>query len=186
MLAERGARVVDADVIARAAVAPGTDILAAIVDRFGNHFLLPNGELDRRSLGALVFADSTARQALEEIVHPAVRAQMAEQVEAVLSDSPVLVVADIPLLFEGGRQSEFPDVMLVTATSGTQIARLQARNGLSEREARDRLASQMPMDRKRELATWVIDNDGTIAATAAQVEDWWQTEIAAPEGRQRP
>jgi dephospho-CoA kinase len=173
MLAARGATVVDADLLAREVVEPGTPGLAEIAAEFGPGVLLPDGRLDRAALGAVVFADAARRETLNSITHPRVGALMQERVATALGSEAPLVVVDVPLLFEGSRQSTFEGVMLVWVPEPMQLQRLVERDGMSEGEARRRIAAQMPIDRKRELATWVIDNSGTVAETEGQVEAWW-------------
>lgn len=173
-LAARGAMVIDADSLAREVVAPGTPGLTAIVDRFGSDVLLPDGSLDRPRLGALVFADETARNDLERITHPRVRELMMRRIGEALAADATLVVAEVPLLFETRSVDLYEGVMLVYAPPDVQLARLQTRDGLGEPAARQRLAAQMPIDEKRERATWIIDNSGTIDATRHQVREWWE------------
>ncbi|MFN2451172.1 MAG: dephospho-CoA kinase [Candidatus Dormibacteria bacterium] len=178
MLAEHGAVVVDADRLAREVVAPGQPALAEVVATFGGQVLQPDGALDRTALGRLVFADDAARRRLEAITHPPVRTLMAQRVaEAVTCSGAPLVVADIPLLFEGGRGHEFSGVLLVAATEATQLRRLQERDGLDDAAARQRLAAQLPMEEKRRRATWVIDNDAALPATRAALDRWWTATV---------
>jgi dephospho-CoA kinase len=177
MLAARGAAVVDADRIAREVVAPGTPGLAAVIDEFGAEVLGPSGGLDRERLGRIVFAAPERRRRLEAITHPLIRALTAERVAAALAAEPALVAVDIPLLFEAGRQADFPATMLVYADPETQIRRLLARDRLTEVEARQRLAAQMPIDEKRRLATWIVDNSGGLDVTADAVATWWADQV---------
>jgi len=179
MLAARGAAVVDADLLAREVVEPGTPALAEIAAEFGPGVLQADGSLDRAALGALVFGDEARRERLNAITHPRVGALMQERVAAALHSDAPLVVVDIPLLFEGARQGMFEGVLLVWVPPAVQLARLVERDGWSEDEARARLAAQMPIDDKRALATWVIDNSGTVAQTEAQVDAWWCDHVVA-------
>jgi dephospho-CoA kinase len=177
MLAARGAALVDADLLAREVVERGTPALAELAAEFGPSVLLPDGRLDRPALGAIVFADAARRERLNAITHPRVGALMQERVaEALRSDAP-LVVVDVPLLFEGSRQSQFEGVLLVWVPAELQLRRLVERDGMGEDEARARIAAQMPIDGKRALATWVIDNSGTPAATQEQVDAWWSANV---------
>lgn len=177
MLVARGAALIDADLLAREVVEPGTPALAEIAAEFGPGVLLPDGALDRAALGAVVFGDEAKRLRLNAITHPRVRELMVHRVAAALaSDAPLLVV-DIPLLFEGELQGGFEGVMLVWAPEPVQVERLVSRNGLPEDEARRRIATQMPVDDKRALATWVIDNSGSLAAASAQVGAWWRANV---------
>jgi dephospho-CoA kinase len=178
MLAARGAAVVDADRIAREVVEPGTPGLEAVAGAFGHAVLTPSGELDRAALAAIVFADPAQRRRLEELTHPLILARLDERVAALALAGPPLVAAEIPLLFEGGRQSGFPDgVLLVYADPATQLRRLRELVGLSDEAARQRLAAQLPIDGKRDLATWVIDNTGTQTDTERAVALWWQENV---------
>jgi dephospho-CoA kinase len=168
-LVRAGVPVVDADLAARAAVAPRSPGLAAVVARFGRGVLAPDGALDRARLGALVFADEQARRDLEAIVHPVVRAAIENFFDTLPRDTPI-AVADIPLLFETGRQASFDVVVVVAAAPETQIARVMARDGLSRADAERRLAAQWPIESKVGLADEVIWTDGTYEETDAQVD----------------
>lgn len=177
MLAARGATVVDADLLAREVVEPGTPGLAEIVAEFGEGVLDADGHLDRAALAAVVFADEGRRRRLEAITHPRIGALMAERVASALAAGAPLVVVDIPLLFEGGRQTTVEGVLVVYADEATQMRRLVERDGLAEDEARRRIAAQMPIEEKRRRATWVIDNGGTVEDTEAQVRSWWEAVV---------
>jgi len=177
MLAARGAAVIDADLLAREVVEPGTPALAEIAAEFGPSVLQPDGSLDRAALGAIVFADDARRLRLNAITHPRVGELMGRRVAAALASPAPLVVVDVPLLFEGERQGTFEGVMLVWVPAAVQLQRLVERDGWSEDEARQRIAAQMPIDDKRALATWVIDNSASIADTERQVEDWWRSQL---------
>ena len=174
LLAARGAEIVDADVLAREVVEPGSPALAEIAAGFGDSVLTPEGALDRAALGAVVFADPAQRRRLEAITHPRIAALMGERIAAGLASEAPLVVADIPLLFEGDRVGLVEGVLLVDAPEAVQLRRLMLRDGIDEAAARARVAAQMPLDEKRRLATWVIDNGGTPEHTAAQVATWWE------------
>jgi len=173
MLARRGALLVDADRLAREVVEPGRPALAEIAAEYGAGVIAPDGGLDRTALGAIVFADPERRRRLEAITHPRISALMRDRIAEAVAAGPPLVVVDIPLLFEKGRSGLVEGVLLVYADEATQLRRLVERNQLDEDEARRRIAAQMPVERKRELATWVIDNRGDLAATERQVEAWW-------------
>jgi dephospho-CoA kinase len=176
LLVERGAVLVDADVLAREVVAPGTPGLAAVVEAFGPQVLAPDGSLDRPALAAVVFADPEARARLDGIVHPLVRRRAAELVAAAPADS--VVVQDVPLLVETGQAAAFDLVLVVEADPQTRVARLVQR-GLSEDDARARIAAQASDEQRRAVADVVLDNSGTVAELAAQV-DWLWTERIAP------
>ena len=179
MLAARGATVIDADLLARDVVEPGAPALAEIAAEFGPWVLQADGHLDRTALGALVFSDEQARLRLNAITHPRVGELMQQRVAEALASPAPLVVVDVPLLFEGGRQTMFEGVMLVWAPVAVQLQRLVERDGWSEAEARQRIAAQMPIDAKRALATWVVDNSGSPADTERQVEGWWAEYVIA-------
>ncbi|WP_300081890.1 dephospho-CoA kinase [Propioniciclava sp.] len=179
LLAERGAVLVDADLLAREVVAPGTDGLAAVVDRFGAGVLRPDGTLDRAGLGALVFADAAARADLNAIVHPRVRALAEARRAALAADSDAVVVEVIPLVVETGRAGDYDVVIVVDADPATQVARLRARNRLSDAEARARLAAQASRAERLAAATHVLPNAGTRAELAERVDALW-CELTSP------
>lgn len=173
-----GLPVVDADQLAREAVAPGTATLTAVVERFGPGILRADGTLDRDALARRVFADVDARQALEGLVHPVVRAGIEQFFAAQPSGTP-LAVAEIPLLFETGRQADFDAVVVVACDPATQRQRLRTRSGLSAEEADRRIGAQWPMASKVAGAHFVVRTDGTLAETeragdalARQLRDW--------------
>jgi dephospho-CoA kinase len=178
-LAALGAATVDADVIARDAVAPGTAGLAEIVSQFGDRMLRPDGSLDRPALADLVFRDAKARARLEAIVHPEVYRRITAWF-ANLAPGTRLAVADIPLLFETGHEHQFERVIVVACDADEQIRRLMARNGLSYAEARARIAAQWPIEEKARRADYVIRTDGTFAETEAQVRTTFRSLIADP------
>lgn len=159
-----GAATVDADRLAREAVAPGTDGLARVVERFGATYLLPDGSLDRAALGHLVFADRTARADLEAIIHPEVYRRIGEWF-ANLPAGTRVAIADIPLLFETGHQHDFDVVIVCACSPAEQLRRLTARDGLSEAAARARLDAQWPIEEKIERAHLVIRTDAGFAET---------------------
>lgn len=159
-LRARGVPVVDADALARAAVAPGTPALAEIARLFGAGVLAPDGSLDRKKLGAVVFADAAARKRLEAVTHPAVRAAMAEETARLASAGHPLAFYDTPLLYEVGLDRILDCVVVVWAPRDVQRARLQARDGLGADEAEARLAAQIPVDEKAARADFVVENAG--------------------------
>ena len=171
MLASRGAVVIDADELARDAVETGTPGFDAVVRRFGDRVIGPDGSLDRAALAEIVFADADARAALEAIVHPAVRLAIAESIAAHQGTDDVVVV-DSPLLIETGEHESFPVVIVVTASDEARVARLGAR-GMEERDARSRMAAQMPLEDKAAHAHVVLDNDGDEPALERQVDRLW-------------
>jgi dephospho-CoA kinase len=167
-LREAGIPVVDSDVLARDAVVPGGDGLAAVVARFGAGVLRPDGALDRQALSAIVFRDAAARRDLEAIVHPRVRAGT-DAFFAALPPGTRVAVADIPLLFEAGRDTDFDEVVVVACDPRTQVERVMARDAASREDAERRLAAQWPIAEKVARADHVIRTDGTFADTDAQV-----------------
>jgi len=178
-----GATVIDADAIVHELQAPGTPVLAAMVEAFGPGILGPDGALDRKGLGERVFSDDGARARLGAIIGPAILREMADRLEAARRHGERLVVLDIPLLLEGrGRGRAAPgapprstadlvsEVVVVWAPEELQIERQQQRDGASRAHAEARVRAQMPIDQKRALADHVIDNSGPVEATLAQVE----------------
>jgi dephospho-CoA kinase len=166
--ARLGVPVIDADVLAREAVAPGTRGLQAIATRFGEGVFAPDGALDRAALGRIVFGNSRARSDLESIVHPEVYRRIREW----FANQPMgtrLAIADIPLLFETGQQHEFDAVIVCACQPAEQIRRIVERNRLSEADARARIAAQLPIGEKVSRADHVIWTDGGFTDTDAQV-----------------
>ncbi|MGW6834412.1 dephospho-CoA kinase [Streptomyces sp. NPDC054949] len=172
LLAGYGAVVVDADRIAREVVEPGTPGLAAVVAAFGESVLTPEGTLDRPRLGSLVFTDAEKLRTLNAIVHPLVGARSAELERAAGADA--IVVHDVPLLTENGLASLYDLVVVVDASPDTQLARLTARRGMTEDEARSRMAAQATREQRLAIATLVIDNDGPLEALEPQVRKVWE------------
>lgn len=173
LLADRGAVVLDADEAARAAVAPGTSGLAAVVDEFGPGVLAADGSLDRAALAAVVFADPARRAALNAIVHPRVRDWMAERA----ARAPVgsVVVQDVPLLVEAGLGKLFGFVVVVDAADEVRVARLVRDRGMTPDEVAARIAAQAPRAQRLAAADVVIVNDGGPDELAAQVTALWET-----------
>lgn len=170
LLAAHGAIVVDADAIAREVVEPGTPGLAAVVDRFGDRVLGPDGRLDRAALAAIVFHDSAELAALNAIVHPLIGARTAELMAAAPADA--IVVHDIPLLVEGDLAGGFDAVVVVEAALRTRLDRL-AERGLAPDDARARIANQASDEQRRAVADELISNDGTLAALEREVDELW-------------
>ncbi len=160
MLAELGAVVIDADLLAREVVAKGTEGLAEVVEAFGPGVLTADGELDRPAMGAIVFGDETKRRRLEAIIHPRVRARGAEM-EAAAPEGAV-VVHDIPLLAETGQAAAFDAVIVVDVPTEVQVERMTTLRGMSEADARARIAAQATREDRLAVATYVIENTGTI------------------------
>jgi dephospho-CoA kinase len=169
--AARGIPTIDADVLAREVVAPGAPGLAAVVARFGAHVLHADGSLDRQALAAIVFADPAARVDLEAIIHPAVYTAIAKWFAGLPTDVP-LAIADIPLLFETGHEREFDRVLVVACPPEEQVRRAMARDGISEADARARIAAQWPIDEKVARADDVIWSTGPRDDTNAVVDQY--------------
>lgn len=174
-LAELGAVVIDADRLAREVVAPGTDGLAEIVATFGPSVLDVEGGLDRAALGRLVFADEPARRRLEAIIHPRVRRRTAELVAAAPPDA--VIVNDIPLLVESGLAAGFDLVVVVEADPEVRVERLVRYRGMSEREARARIAAQATDEQRRAVADVVIRNDGSLVDLVGKVDEVWRERL---------
>ena len=172
MLRERGAPVVDADEGAHAAYAPGSPGFDSVVREFGQEYVR-DSKIDRGRLGALVFDDAEARRRLNAIVHPLVRDWMAARTAEAAKSGAEIVVHDVPLLFENGLQRLYSTVLLVYVPEHLQLERLTQGRGLDEGRARAMIAAQMPIEDKRMLAGWVIDNSGSRDATRDQVERIW-------------
>ncbi|HYM67524.1 MAG TPA: dephospho-CoA kinase [Patescibacteria group bacterium] len=172
MLRELGAEVVDADEAAHAVYEPGTPGFDLVVREFGADYVR-DGRIDRQRLGELVFNDEPARRRLNAIVHPLVREWISQRTVEAIQRGADVVVHDIPLLFEGGLQGLYSAVVLVYAPGAVQLERLVSR-GVERSRAAAMIAAQMPIDEKRGLATYVIDNGGTKQATREQVERLWE------------
>ena len=166
-----GVPCLDADALAHGVEAPGTEATQAIAARFGAHVLAADGSVDRRKLAPIVFADGQARRELEAIVHPAVYRAIAAGLRGfeLIGGSPLAIV-DVPLLYETGHQSEFDRVIATACPVDTQIRRLIER-GLTDAEARQRLAAQAPADEKAARADFVISTEGSFEETDRQVEE---------------
>lgn len=161
-LRARGVPVVDADALARAAVAPGAPALAEIARVFGPGVLAPDGSLDRKKMAAVVFADPEARKRLEGITHPAVRRGMTEETARLAAAGHALAFYDTPLLFEIGLDRSVDCVVVIWAPAEVQRARLATRDGLGPAEAAARLAAQLPIDEKAARADFVVENVGPV------------------------
>ena len=164
-----GIPTIDADRLAREAVAPGSPGLAAVAQRFGAHIVREDGTLDRAALARIVFSDRTARADLEAIVHPDVYRRIREWFAQLPHGTPV-AIADIPLLFETGHEHDFDAVVVAACTPEEQLRRLVARDGLSETDARARLEAQSPIDEKIRRAHFVIRTDIGFPQTDEEIE----------------
>ncbi|CAI7724718.1 MULTISPECIES: dephospho-CoA kinase [Bacillus] len=171
MIKEKGIRVVDADIIAKEAVSKGAPALHQIVQTFGEEVLLPNGELNRQQLGAIIFSDEEKRKKLNAIVHPEVRKEMLKQRDEGVSNQETFVVLDIPLLFESKLEGLVDRIIVVYTTPELQLSRLMNRNDLSEEEALNRIHSQQPLEEKCQKADRVIENTKDLAFMRKQLEN---------------
>jgi len=174
-----GAKTIDADVLARDAVAKDSDGLKAVVRRFGGSVLTPDGDLDREALGRIVFEDPAARHDLEAIIHPVVYGAISRWFEWLDANersgthTDTIGIADIPLLFETGHQTDFDAVIVAACRRDQQIERLMAR-GLTRTDAEHRLAAQLPIEEKTRGAEIVIDTSGPYSDTDARIKQVWR------------
>ena len=175
-LAQNGALIIDADLIARQVVAKKSSGLKQIVAKFGGEILTASGELDRKKLGKLVFSNKDLLKNLTDITGPLIRAEILREIEAAKKAQIKLVVLDIPLLFETGYQTLCDKVMVVTVPSEVQLERVMKRDNLSAAEARKRIANQLPASKRNELADVLIDNSKSVAETYQQVLKWLKIE----------
>ncbi|MGM0843986.1 MAG: dephospho-CoA kinase [Bacillota bacterium] len=171
LLIQKGFTVVDADLAARKVVEPGEPAYLKIVEAFGPEVRNEDGTLNRAALGTIIFNDEALRKELNEIVHPAVRAQMLSEKEDAFENGMQTVIMDIPLLFESGLTWMVDKTVVVYVDSNTQLSRLMIRNSLNEEEALARVNSQMSLEEKKSLADAVLDNRGTIDETSSQLDD---------------
>lgn len=169
-----GAPVIDADVLARRAVEPGSEGLRRIVETFGPGVLDETGRLDRAALRDIVFRDPEARAKLEAIVHPEVGRLRREEEARLEAAGENIVVHDIPLLFEAGLEEEFDAIVLVDASERVRLERLVRERGLAEDEARRMIGAQMPSSEKRRRADYVIENEGTLEDLERAAEEVWR------------
>ncbi len=178
-LAAHGAIVIDADQLARDAVAPGSAGLADVVAEFGPQLLAADGSLDRAALSRLVFGDEDARRRLEAIIHPRVRGRTAELVAAAPADA--VVVNDVPLLIEAGLAQAYHLVIVVLAAEATRVLRLVHDRGMSRDEAYARIRAQAGDEQRRAVADVLITNDGSLDELHAQVDVAWRDRLAPPQ-----
>ena len=174
LFVQKGACLIDADLVARDVVRPGEEGFQLVRNAFGSDIITPSGELDRVKLGTIVFADPGKRKFLDTTLHPFIINRIFSHIGQ-LNDQRYqgIVVVDIPLLFECGLQERFDKTVLVYATPETQQQRLMQRNSITPEAARQRLCSQMAMDDKRQYADYIIDNTGSLDALEVQVATVW-------------
>jgi dephospho-CoA kinase len=175
MLSSLGARVIDADRLARDVVALGSEALTEVRKEFGRSVFNADGSLNRAALGKIVFADPAKRKRLEDITHPRILKEMRRQLQVIKAQGETaLIVLDVPLLFETPEILPLCDyTAVVWLPEELQIRRLIQRDRLSRPDALRRIGAQMPLDEKRRLADVVIDNSGSLTATQTQVRDLW-------------
>lgn len=181
--AARGVPVLDADQLAREVVEPGSEGLAAVVAEFGPEMVDAQGRLDRKRLGSLVFAQPEARRRLEQLTHPRIQAAMREKAAALRAHGEALCCYEAPLLVEIGSAEKLRPLVVVSASVEAQVERGMRRDGLSEAEAKKRIAAQYPLEKKLALADYVIDNSSTfehLVAEADRVLDAICTELGVP------
>ena len=177
--AELGVPIVDADLLAREVVAPGSDGLAEIVTVFGREILDAEGALDRKKLGAIVFEDADLRRRLEQITHPRIAALSMQRMAQIATSGAPYGLYEAALLVEKGTHQAMNGLVVIAASPEVQLARVMARDGLDEASARARLAAQMPLADKIAVATWVIWNDGDLDALRARVDEVHREILAA-------
>lgn len=169
MLKEMGFPIIDADLVARIVVEKGTATLEMIKETFGSGVIKEDGSLNREGLGEIIFTNPSKRKLLNDIIHPAIRAEMLAQKGHLVQQGHPVIIMDIPLLFESRLQSFVDKVLVVTVTEQTQLERLMSRNGFTQEEAKLRIQSQLPLSVKEKGADAVIYNNGTIEETKQQL-----------------
>jgi dephospho-CoA kinase len=174
VFAALGVPTIDADTLARDVVAHGTPGFDAVVATFGRGILTADGDLDRRALASVVFANIERRRALEAILHPAIKGAIDQWFASLNPDAHPFAIADIPLLYEVGLDKEYDEVIVTTCSPQAQVKRIMARDNLDATEVQHRLDAQMPLDEKAKRATYVIDTNGSLVQTNAQVHKLYQ------------
>ena len=177
LLKERKARIIDADQIARKVVQPGSKGLSQLVERWGESILTSSGELNRPTLGALIFNDPNMRTQLNQILHPLIAQESAFQIQKAFQDAQnqelPLIVYDAALLIESGRADQFRPLIVVSTPKSVQVQRIQDRDSLSLTEAQSRIDAQYPLDKKRAIADFIIENDSDLEHLHREVERLW-------------
>lgn len=169
LFSDHGFQVFDADSVAREVVVPGSIGLQQIVDQFGSKILKPDGSLDRKLLGSIVFSDPQQLQKLNHITRPLIKTKILKMISAVKkSSSPTITIFEIQLLFEGNYQQYFDGVISLYVEPEVQLRRLMERNNLTKKVALERINSQMPMEQKRQKADFVIDNSKDLTHLASE------------------
>jgi dephospho-CoA kinase len=170
LLADKGAVVVDADLIARQVVEPGSPVLERLAERFGTDIVGADGQLDRARLAERAFVDDESRRDLDGITHPAIGEEFLRQIAA--APDGAVVVHDVPLLAESKNPAQYKGVIVVEAPRSVRLDRLESR-GIARDDAERRMAQQASDEERRAIATWVLDNSGDMEALRAQVEQVW-------------
>ena len=181
MLKNSGYPIIDADLVARQVVEPGSDTLEQIEQAFGPEVIREDGTMDRAKVGDIIFNDPARRKVLNDIIHPAIRQEMMQQRHEYLIEGYKTIIMDIPLLFESRLQHLVDKILVVSVTEENQFNRLVERNGFTEKEARARISSQLPMSVKEDGADAVIYNNGTIDETKWQLNRILDNWKASPE-----
>jgi dephospho-CoA kinase len=174
VFAALGVPTIDADTLARDVVAHGTPGFEAVVGKFGRGILNTDGDLDRRALGALVFADPGKRHDLEAILHPAIKGAIDQWFTTLDQSAQPFAFADIPLLYEVGLDKEYDAVIVTACTPQNQVKRIMARDNLDAKEVQGRLEAQLPIEEKVKRANYVVDTNGSLVQTNAQVHKLYQ------------
>lgn len=179
LLAEHGARIIDADQLSREVVAPGSPLLAKVAELFGPEVISADGTLDRQGVRRLVFSDPARRRALEALLHPAIAALARIRLEEARQAGAPVAVYMAPLLIEAGATDRVDEIWVVTVRPEVQLARLMARDHCTLEQARQIVAAQMPLTEKERFGLVVIENSGSLEETARQVDTAWRRRITA-------
>lgn len=172
---ELGAKIIDADRIAREVVEPGERAWQEIVEEFGRDILESDGSINRKKLGAIVFNDDKKREQLNRIAHPRIMTKIIEAIDKYKKENAKIVIIEAALIVEtGGLLNLIDELIVVSADEETQIKRIMTRDGLQRDEALSRIKSQLPMPEKTKHATYIIDNSGSLRETRKQVEEIWE------------
>ena len=174
VFAALGVPTIDADTLARDVVVHGTPGFDAVVAKFGRGILNADGDLDRRAMGALVFSDTARRRDLEAILHPLIKGAIDQWFTTLDQSAQPFAIADIPLLYEVGLDKEYDEVIVTSCSPQAQVKRIMARDNLDATDVQHRLYAQMPLEEKVKRATYVIDTNGTLVQTNAQVHKLYQ------------
>jgi dephospho-CoA kinase len=177
ILQELGAVIINADQVGHEAYTPHAEPWQAVVDAFGEDILQPNGEIDRRALGGIVFADPEQLALLNQIMHPRMARMVAQQIEQYRGESESVVVVEAAVLFEAGWDTLVDEVWTTESPVEIVIARLEARNGLSEEEVRKRINSQMSAEERSSRATVVVENAGDLSTLESTVKAFWDNRV---------